>query len=48
MVTVPAGPFPFGEDGRMVDVPAFSIARYPVTNEEFERMIRTPEAEGST
>ena len=39
MVDVAAGPFAFGDDGRMVDVPAFFIARYPVTNEEFERMI---------
>jgi len=39
MVPVAAGSFPFGEDGRMVDVPAFSIGRFPVTNQEFERMI---------
>ncbi len=39
MVAVTAGAFPFGKDGRMEDVPEFSIACYPVTNEEFERMI---------
>jgi formylglycine-generating enzyme required for sulfatase activity len=39
MVPVEGGPFPFGKEGRLVEVPAFSIDRYPVTNADFERMI---------
>ncbi len=39
MVLVPAGAFPYGKANEMVDVAAFSIDRYPVTNEEYERMV---------
>jgi formylglycine-generating enzyme required for sulfatase activity len=39
MVLVPAGAFPFGKTNEMVDVAAFQIDRYPVTNEEYERMV---------
>jgi formylglycine-generating enzyme required for sulfatase activity len=39
MVLVPAGVFPYGKANEMVDLAAFSIDRYPVTNEEYERMV---------
>jgi formylglycine-generating enzyme required for sulfatase activity len=38
MVVVAAGAFPYGKDNEMVDLAAFRIDRFPVTNEEFERM----------
>jgi formylglycine-generating enzyme required for sulfatase activity len=38
MVMVAAGAFPYSEDNKMVDLAAFRIDRFPVTNEEFERM----------
>jgi hypothetical protein len=37
MVEVAAGSFPFGEG--LIEVPAFSIDRYLVTNQDFERVI---------
>ena len=47
MVTVPAGPFTMGQDGdrpkngpaHEVDVPAFEIDRFEVTNDEFARFV---------
>jgi len=39
MVAVAAGKFPYGEENKMVDIAAFSIDRYPVTNQEYERMV---------
>ncbi len=39
MVEVAAGAFPYGEANEMVEVAAFSLDRYPVTNEEYERMV---------
>ena len=39
MVLVSAGAFPYGDNNEMIDVAAFFIDRYPVTNEEYERMV---------
>jgi Sulfatase-modifying factor enzyme 1/NACHT domain len=39
MVEVPAGAFPFEDPAAMVEVAAFQIDRYLVTNQDFERMI---------
>jgi len=39
MVPVPAGMARYGTDGARVRIEAFSIDRYPVTNEEYERMV---------
>lgn len=47
MVTVPAGPFTMGQDGdrpkngpaHEVDLPAFEIDRFEVTNDEFARFV---------
>jgi formylglycine-generating enzyme required for sulfatase activity len=39
MVEIAAGVFPYGDSNELVDVAAFSIDRFPVTNEEYERMI---------
>ena len=39
MVTVAGGLFLYGEANEMVDLPTFRIDRFPVTNEEYERMI---------
>lgn len=33
---VPAGPFKYGDDLRVVTLPAFRIARYPITNAQFQ------------
>jgi hypothetical protein len=38
MVVVAAGAFPYGKHNEMMDLAAFRIDRFPVTNEEFERM----------
>lgn len=35
-VIVPAGEFLFGEEKRKVDIPAFHIAKYPVTNQQYK------------
>ena len=40
MVVVAAGAFPYGKHNEMVDLAAFRIDRFPVTNEEFERWRR--------
>jgi formylglycine-generating enzyme required for sulfatase activity len=39
MVDVPAGAFPFGKTTTKVEVAAFKIDRYLVTNQDYERMI---------
>jgi formylglycine-generating enzyme required for sulfatase activity len=39
MVTVDAGPFPYQRDKISVDLPAFRIDRYLVTNLDYERMV---------
>jgi hypothetical protein len=39
MVLIPAGAFPYGKVNKTVDLAAFNIDRYPVTNVEFERMV---------
>jgi formylglycine-generating enzyme required for sulfatase activity len=38
-VIVPAGGFSFGEERRPVDLPEFEIARFPVTNLQYERFL---------
>lgn len=35
MILIPAGPFLFGETGRKVNLKAYYIDKYPVTNEQF-------------
>jgi len=39
MALITAGPFPYGKDGALLDVPAFYLDRYPVTNREYECMV---------
>jgi formylglycine-generating enzyme required for sulfatase activity len=39
MVVVPAGAFPYGKTNETAEAGAFRIDRYPVTNEEYERMV---------
>jgi len=43
MVLIPAGPFKFGTEGggRQLELPAYGIGRYPVTNAEFEVFVRS-------
>ncbi|MBZ0271942.1 formylglycine-generating enzyme family protein, partial [bacterium] len=38
MVLIPAGPFRFGPEGKRVDLPAYYIDKYPVTNEQYARV----------
>ena len=38
-VLVEGGAFPFGKEGILVDVAAFRMDRFPVTNGEYERMV---------
>ena len=38
-VDVPAGDFQYGEEPRAVTLPAFRIARYPITNAQFQCFI---------
>jgi formylglycine-generating enzyme required for sulfatase activity len=38
-VDVPAGDFQYGEEPRAVTLPAFRVARYPITNAQFQRFI---------
>jgi formylglycine-generating enzyme required for sulfatase activity len=35
IIVIPAGPFPMGQAGQPVELPAFRIAKYPVTNQEY-------------
>jgi formylglycine-generating enzyme required for sulfatase activity len=39
-IVIPAGPFLMGEALESVELPAFRIARYPVTNQEYEQFIK--------
>jgi len=39
MILIPAGPFQFGPDRQPMDLPAFFIDRYPVTNDEYRRYV---------
>ncbi len=46
MILVPAGPFKFGEMKREVDLEAFEIGSYPVTNLEYQQFLQSlPDAE---
>jgi formylglycine-generating enzyme required for sulfatase activity len=36
MIQIPAGPFLYGPDKKTVELPAFEIAKYPVTNEQYK------------
>ena len=53
LIRIPAGPFLYGDDKRVMDLPEYWIGRYPVTNAQFERFVRatnyrtTAEQEGS-
>jgi len=38
-IQVPAGEFRFGEDQRVIQLPAFEIARYPVTNVQYAQFL---------
>jgi len=38
-VDIPAGPFLYGDDKRELTLPAFRIARYPVTNVQYQAFI---------
>ncbi len=38
-VLVEGGPFPYGKERNLVDVAAFRMDRFPVTNVEYERMV---------
>jgi formylglycine-generating enzyme required for sulfatase activity len=40
MVLVPAGSFSFGSENRAVNLPAFYIDKYPVTNRQYEAFCR--------
>ncbi len=40
MVWVPPGPFVFGDEKKRAECPGFSLARYPVTNAQFERFLK--------
>ena len=39
MVLVPAGAFRFGPDGRLIELPAFYIDKFPVTNARFAALV---------
>lgn len=39
-ILVPAGPFPFGEEGRLTYLPPFRIDRYPVTIGRYAKFLR--------
>src|SRR5262245_59723687 len=39
MIWVPPGPFLRGKNREKVSVPGFSLARHPVTNEQFSRFL---------
>ncbi len=39
-VDVPAGEFQFGPDKKKVDLPAYKISKYPVTNRDFDRFVQ--------
>jgi serine/threonine-protein kinase len=39
MILVPAGPFRFGPDNRVINLPAFYIDKYPVTNRAYARVV---------
>jgi len=40
LVRIPAGPFLYGDDKRVIDLPEYWIGRYPVTNAQFSRFVR--------
>lgn len=39
MVWIPAGKFLYGPDKKPAELPGFSLARYPVTNEQFAKFV---------
>jgi hypothetical protein len=39
MVEIPEGKFPYGEDNQQIHIPSFFLDRFPVTNQEYERMV---------
>lgn len=41
MILVPAGVFKFGEDRRDVNLEAFEIGKYPVTNQEYQKFLES-------
>jgi serine/threonine-protein kinase len=40
MVWIPAGPFVYGRDGKTAECGGFALARWPVTNAQYEQFVR--------
>ena len=38
-ITIPSGPFIYGEEGAQIELPAFWIAKYPVTNLQYRHFL---------
>ena len=39
LIRIPAGPFLYGDDKRVIDLPEYWISRYPVTNKDYKRFL---------